>query len=126
MPSRGLKQALVVGDDPGLVTILASIVRDEGCPANTAPSGAEALAKSRQTSFDLLITGLIVPGMTGPELIRVIRQRSPRIRVILVARNPSLAQHELVQNLNLSGFLSQPLDAGRFAAMVRAMLARER
>ena len=63
---------LIVDDNREIRSILEEYLREEGYLAQGAADGKEALAKYAETAFDLIITDLNMPGMTGIELIREI------------------------------------------------------
>ncbi|MCE5241518.1 response regulator [bacterium] len=67
------KRVLVVDDEAAIVRLVALIVRELGCQVDTAGNGAEALQKIRQTKPDAAIVDLIMPVMTGEELIQEIQ-----------------------------------------------------
>ena len=65
----------------------AEVLRDTGYKVLTAPSGADALhvAAEHQGPLDILLTDIIMPGMTGRELAGQIVARFPRTRVLYMA-----------------------------------------
>lgn len=73
---------LVVDDEEALLLTTAAILRDAGYEVHTARDGFEALASLRGSLPELLITDLQMPGMSGFELLGVIRKRFPSIAVI--------------------------------------------
>lgn len=66
---------LIVDDNREIRTILEEYLREEGYVAEGAGSGREALTKHEDSPFDLIITDLNMPGMTGIELIKEIRKK---------------------------------------------------
>lgn len=78
-------RVLVVDDDEAVLTTTAAILRDAGYNVNTAHDGFEALAALRGSVPELLITDLHMPGMSGFELLRVIRKRFPSMAVIVIS-----------------------------------------
>jgi DNA-binding NtrC family response regulator len=63
---------LIVDDNREIRTILSEYLKEEGYFADGAGDGKEALARHGQSPFDLVITDLNMPGMTGIELIKEI------------------------------------------------------
>jgi CheY-like chemotaxis protein len=70
-PSRGT--ILTVDDDPDALTLLRLLLRSEGFEVLGAMSGAAALQCVRQRMPDIIITDLTMPGMTGIDLCRQLR-----------------------------------------------------
>ncbi|HEX7959062.1 MAG TPA: response regulator [Terriglobales bacterium] len=73
---------LVVDDEEAVLLTTAAILKDAGYVVNTARDGFEALASLRGSVPEILITDLQMPGMSGFELLGVIRKRFPSIAVI--------------------------------------------
>jgi two-component system cell cycle sensor histidine kinase/response regulator CckA len=76
-------RVLVVDDEPGIREFVDRTLRAAGHVTRTAAGGPEALAIADSADpFDLLLTDLRMPEMTGDELARRIRQRQPDIKVL--------------------------------------------
>jgi two-component system, cell cycle sensor histidine kinase and response regulator CckA len=83
----GGETILLVEDDPALRKMAAEVLRETGYKVLTAPSGADALhvAAEHQGPLDVLLTDVVMPGMTGRELADQIVARYPRIRVLYMS-----------------------------------------
>lgn len=75
----------MVDNEETLLLTTAAILRDAGYEVNTARDGFEALASLRGSVPELLISDLQMPGMSGFELLGVIRKRFPSIAVIAIS-----------------------------------------
>ncbi|MFA6317527.1 MAG: hybrid sensor histidine kinase/response regulator [Elusimicrobiota bacterium] len=80
---------LVVDDDQDLLFMCAKLLRAEGYPVEEASSGSQALEKL-VAHYDIVLTDLMMPGMSGIELLRGVKARSPSTDVILMTGAPSL------------------------------------
>ncbi|MBI5622322.1 MAG: response regulator [Elusimicrobia bacterium] len=80
---------LVVDDDQDLLFMCAKLLRAEGYPVDEASSGPQALEKL-VAHYDIVLTDLMMPGMTGIELLRGVKALSPSTDVILMTGAPSL------------------------------------
>ena len=78
------KRILVVDDDESLRWVTQAQLQQSGYEVNAAASGNEGLASIRQAPPDLVITDLMMPGMSGLDLLRKIRADYPEILVIVV------------------------------------------
>ncbi len=78
------KRILVVDDDESLRWITQTQLQQSGYDAVAAASGAEALEKVRERPPSLIVTDLMMPGMSGLELLRRVRAENPEILVIVV------------------------------------------
>lgn len=78
------KRILVVDDDESLRWVTQAQLQQSGYQVDAAANGKEALAKVQETPPDLVITDLMMPGMSGIELLKNLRADYPEIIVILV------------------------------------------
>jgi DNA-binding NtrC family response regulator len=78
------KRILVVDDDESLRWVTHAQLQQSGYQVDAAANGKEALAKIQETPPDLVITDLMMPGMSGVELLKSIRADYAEIIVILV------------------------------------------
>lgn len=76
---------LVVDDNPVLVSVLSQIFRECGHNVRVASDGLAALAEIRKDVPGILLSDLSMPGMSGYELLSVVRRRFPAIRVIAMS-----------------------------------------
>lgn len=79
------ERILVVDDDAGVRSVLASMLEVAGYAVQTAANGKEALDLLAVDSFDLIITDLVMPEQEGIETIKILRRDYPQIRVIAMS-----------------------------------------
>jgi CheY-like chemotaxis protein len=127
------RRILVVEDDPDQFDALAFALDGAGYTVEHARDGSEALAVMVRFRPDIVVTDLVMPGMSGEDLIRVIRESetdgSPRPRVLVAsgmdglnARCHALGADEcLVKPFNLDSFLES---IQRQLAAIDALRAR--
>src|SRR5689334_11367301 len=77
-------RTLVVDDEPNLRRVVQVQLQEMGYRADTAASGAAALEQLRAENFQLLLTDLRMPGMSGVELLKAVRQEFPEVVVIIM------------------------------------------
>ncbi len=82
--SSGIRRILVVDDQPIILELLQTQLREDGHEIETANDGCEALEKLGAGGFDLLLTDQSMPGMTGEELAVAAREKFPALPVILL------------------------------------------
>jgi CheY-like chemotaxis protein len=74
---------LVVDDESAVRTFVDRVLRDAGYHTALAASGPEAVKIAELFGpFDLLLTDLLMPGMTGDELARQLREHEPDLKVL--------------------------------------------
>ncbi|HXY13488.1 MAG TPA: response regulator [Terriglobales bacterium] len=89
-----MKKILVVDDDEMLCRLSCDILRTEGYHAVPASSVAEALEAFEEQEFDLVVTDLRMPGMSGLDLAREIRGKNSKFPIIVMtAYEPLESEH---------------------------------
>jgi signal transduction histidine kinase/DNA-binding response OmpR family regulator len=91
---HGSLHILVVDDEPLVAMSLVDMLEEQGHAAVEVMSAEEALDLLSHDSFDLVITDHTMPGMTGSELARVIRERWPNIGIVLSTGHVDLPDPE--------------------------------
>jgi CheY-like chemotaxis protein len=99
------KAILIVDDNATLRMTLSLIFREEGYQVRVAADGFSALAEMRQEALDVLLSDLNMPGMSGFELLSVVRRRFPSTRVI--AMSGAFSGDEVPQGIAADAFYSK-------------------
>jgi CheY-like chemotaxis protein len=123
-----MKRVLIVDDAIDLGRLLqdALKVTHPDIPITVVPSAEEALLESTRFTFDLLITDLRLPGMSGVELIRKIRIRQPEIKVILITA--LMPEDRLVRQkdeVHPDIFIRKPLSIFTFLDAVDSLIGKD-
>ena len=90
---------LVVDDDPAILALTELILNGQGYTVVTAKDGADALRVFHvcERRFDLLISDVIMPGMSGPELMEMIVGPGLISRGLLISANPGAADLRVLE-----------------------------
>jgi DNA-binding response OmpR family regulator len=86
-PLTERKRLIIVDDEPPVLRLVARILATDNYEISTAENGAAALKLLQNPGLgvvDLLVTDLMMPGMTGRELAVVVRRNHPNVRVLYV------------------------------------------
>lgn len=113
-------RVLVVDDQRELRDILCEFLGGLGCRPTAVGGGDAALAALEQGSFDLILTDLLLPGVSGWEIARAAKQRWPDCRVILMSGRV-IADGWPGEGL-VDACLMKPLDLGRLVAAIASVL----
>ena len=113
---------LLVEDDPRVRSATVDALEDLDYEPVACGSGAEAIELFRSTEFDLVISDVIMPEMTGPELIRHLKSTSPRdFAVLFVTGYVGDGESD---DLRRNELLRKPFTVGALASAVAVALAR--
>src|SRR5450631_4016872 len=80
-----LAKVLIVDDEPSIRTSMSMVLTEIGYSVRSAQDGFSALVEIREEIPDIILSDLNMPGMSGFELLSVVRRRFPSIRVIAMS-----------------------------------------
>jgi len=117
------KKVLVVDDDTKTVELVRLYLNRDGYRVITAGDGHEALKLAREARPDLIVLDLMLPGIDGLEVCRVLRQESEVPIIMLTALT---TDDDRLRGLDLGAddYVSKPFSPRELAARVRAVLRR--
>jgi CheY-like chemotaxis protein len=81
---------LIVDDEASVRNVLSQVLENDGYKTKDATTGEEALECLKKEHFSLVITDIVMPGMTGIELLEKIKQLYPTTEVIIITSHASL------------------------------------
>ena len=81
---------LVVDDEASVRKVMSQVLQDEGFTVTEAANGKQALKCMQKTPFSVVITDIVMPEMTGLELLEKIKEQSPETQVIIITSHASL------------------------------------
>ena len=114
---------LVVEDDPDINNLLYKIVTDAGYDCRRAFSGSEAELLTEKYSYDLILLDLMLPGLTGEDLIAKLRQ-GKTMPIIVLSAKAGLEDRVNVLKLGADDFIPKPFDNAEVLARMEAQLRR--
>lgn len=117
------KKILVVEDDSDINGLLCKILIQNGYDVRGAYSGSEAKMCIEQFEYDLIILDLMLPGVSGEELIKEIR-KNYFMPIIVSSSKTSTEDKISVLKLGADDFIIKPFDINELLARVEAQLRR--
>jgi DNA-binding NtrC family response regulator len=115
---------LIVDDDRGQRSLLETFLHGEGYRTRSAASGEAALEMLRTESFTMMISDVRMPGISGIETLRRVRQTHPTLPVLLVTAFADIRSAVAAMRDGAVNYLAKPIDLDELIATVR--LATER
>jgi two-component system, cell cycle sensor histidine kinase and response regulator CckA len=115
------RTVLIVDDERAVRELVAAALTRAGFDVQTAGSAEEALDLEARRAVDLLVTDVLLPKISGPELADLIRRRSPDTRVLFMSgyTGNALTPNDLRQG---SAFLPKPFGTTALIARVQEVL----
>jgi CheY-like chemotaxis protein len=127
LPTRNLTKPmrlLVVDDEDFVRDLLGEILEAEDCLVELAQDGTEALALFREQEFDGVFTDVGMPGMSGWELAREIRQVNKHVPIAIITGWGELVGSNEQRAAGVDWVIAKPFTAERIADLVREINAR--
>ena len=114
---------LIVDDEQLLVRTLSSVLSEYGYRITVAGSAEEAAPRIfGQERFDLILLDNRLPGESGIDLMRRIREQAVRSKVILMTAYGTAEVRRQVERLEVDHYLTKPFDLGVVVEEVRALI----
>lgn len=110
-------RVLVVEDRPSVRTLVSTVL-ERGHDVTAAASGAEALEVLARAEFDVVLTDVRMPGATGFDVLKAVRERSPRTAVVLMTAYATVPDAVASVKLGAYDYVAKPIDADELALVV--------
>jgi DNA-binding response OmpR family regulator len=117
---------LVVEDERKLAEVLASSLRAEHYDVVVAPTGEDGFFRANAESFDLVLLDVMLPGRSGLEILRTLRQRQVQTPVLILTARDGVDDRVLGLDLGADDYLVKPFALPELLARIRALLRRGR
>jgi two-component system, cell cycle sensor histidine kinase and response regulator CckA len=121
----GAETVLLVEDEPAVQRLAARILSMAGYRVLAASGGDEALAIARETPPDLLLTDVVMPGMSGPELAKRLAEEHSGVRVLFTSGYTADAMERHGVPSEGAHFLPKPYTVDELTSRVREVLDRD-
>lgn len=121
------KQILVVDDHFEMLEFLRSMLElsNQDCEVLAVPSAEEGLLELRRSQFDLLITDVRLPGMSGFDLVRRLKKLGRNLPVIMITAYSSSQGKKEAAELGVYRYFQKPLDTDSVLTAVHTALHGE-
>jgi two-component system response regulator RegX3 len=118
-----MTRLLVVEDEESFSEALSFMLTREGFEVDVAASGPDALAAYDRNGADLVLLDLMLPGLSGTEVCRALRQRS-NVPVIMVTARDSEIDKVVGLEIGADDYVTKPFSSRELVARIRAVLRR--
>ena len=117
---RPRKTILLVDDDDNIRRVTSAILTSKSYKVEEASDGLEALSlfKINPEKYDLIVTDLSMPNMTGTELASEIRKLSPSIPILLSTGHLGSGEHDEYEASGITGTIKKPWTIDQLVAKI--------
>lgn len=120
------KHILIVDDEADLVELVSYNLKKEGFIVDSASDGETALTKIRKDKYDLVILDLMLPGIQGMELCRILRNdpKTSAIPIIMLTAKGDEVDRILGLEMGADDYMTKPFSPRELVARVKTVLRR--
>jgi phosphate regulon transcriptional regulator PhoB len=120
------RKILVVDDEADLLDLISYNLTKDGFEVSTASDGEEALSEIRKTHYDLVVLDLMLPGIQGMELCRILRgdPKTDTVPIIMLTAKGEEVDRVLGLEIGADDYITKPFSPRELIARIRAVLRR--
>jgi DNA-binding NtrC family response regulator len=119
------EKVLLVDDNPEFTEVLSQRMEARDVAVDIAASGAEALEKVSDESYDAIVLDLAMPGMDGMETLKRLLEKRPDLQVILLTGHASLAKGVEAIKIGAMDFLEKPAEIQALMEKIKEAKAKK-
>ncbi len=101
---------LIVDDDLDFLESISEVLKENGYRIDTAKTGSEALEKTKDEFYALILIDVKLPDMEGIDFLKRIEETDPEMRKIIVTGYPSIENAKDALNFGAHAYLIKPLE----------------
>jgi len=117
-----MKKVLIVDDDAELRENLSEILKGAEYDTDMASSGSEALGKITAGDFDVVLLDLMMPGISGMDVLNEIRKIKPKTKIIMITAFATIENAVNAIKKGASDYISKPFKIDELITTVRRVL----
>lgn len=121
-----MKKVLIVDDDVELRANLSEILKGAGYYIAEAPSGKEAIEKIASKDFDIALLDLMMPKMSGIDVLKEIKKIKPKIRVIMITAFATVENAVDAIKKGASDYIAKPFRIDDLLTTIRRVIEEGR
>lgn len=112
-------KVLIVDDEKSMRVTLSEFLRPEGYEIDTAADAYQAFQMMDQKDYDIIVTDIIMPRITGIELLEQIRRKSQTIQIIIMTGEPTVDTAVKAVQSGANDYLTKPIKKEHFISAIR-------
>lgn len=121
-----MDKILVVDDEPDIAELVSYNLKKEGFEVETALDGEESLKKINANTYNLIVLDLMLPGIQGMELCKLIRNnpKTKKLPIIMLTAKGEELDRVLGLEIGADDYMTKPFSPRELAARIKAVLRR--
>ena len=119
------KRILIVEDDEEMRSLLKDFFEEDGFETDSASNGSEAFRKIAKEPFDLIITDIRMPGLTGLDILPGIRKLQPEAPIIVITAFGSEEVQQKAFERGATSYLEKPIHFHNLRTLIHEMFSKQ-
>ncbi|MBN2144423.1 MAG: sigma-54-dependent Fis family transcriptional regulator [Candidatus Aureabacteria bacterium] len=115
---------LVVDDEEIMRNFLSDMLRDEGYEVQAVASGEEGINLLQKSDFDLVVTDLKMPGFSGIDVLKAVKQQNSNTYVIMITGYASVETAVESMKLGAVDYITKPFEMDQIKNVIRVTLEK--
>jgi DNA-binding NtrC family response regulator len=121
--NNSVVRILIIEDDKEMRSLLKDILNEEGFETESVSNGSDGLQELTKEPFDLVITDIRMPGLTGLDILPVIKRLQPDASVIVITAFGNEEVYRRSFEKGAAGYLEKPIQMDRLKTLVHEMVS---
>lgn len=117
---------LVVDDEPSVCKSCYRILTREGWDVDTVSSGPEAIENIKKEGYEVIITDMIMPKMSGMDLLKIVKKSNPEISIIMITGYATIKTAVLAMKLGAFDYIPKPFTPEELSSVTDRAIQRKR
>jgi len=117
-------RVLVAEDDPGVQRFVSKGLKEQAYAVDAVSTGSEALEQAEINTYDLIILDVMLPGISGFEVCRKLREAGQRVPVLMLTARDAVEDRVAGLDHGADDYLTKPFEFRELLARLRALLRR--
>jgi two-component system copper resistance phosphate regulon response regulator CusR len=115
---------LLIEDEPKVVEFVVRGLRAEGWAVDFALDGTEGLARATEVPYDVIVLDLMLPGLTGTEVLRLLRARGVEVAVLILTARDATGDKVDHFEAGADDYLTKPFAFEELLVRIKALIRR--
>jgi len=122
MKGNRILRILIIEDDEEMRSLLKDSMEEEGFETDSVSNGSDGLRKLVKESFNLIITDIRMPGLTGLDILPGIKKLQPEVPVIVITAFGSEEVYRRSIGRGAAGYLEKPIHTNKLKTLIHEMV----
>ena len=114
-----MSRILIIDDEKSMRITLSEFLRREGHEIDNAPDAFTAFQMMDEKEFDIIVTDIIMPKITGIEILERIREKSQTIQILIMTGEPTVDTAVKAVQSGANDYLTKPINRDVFVSAIR-------